>query len=54
MPLKAGPSRVSGSSVSAETVIDEAFVLMGGIVWCFSLLLSRSKGKVEKAWKDEE
>ena len=34
-----GPSRVSGSPVSAENVIDEAFVLMGELRWSFSSLL---------------
>ena len=32
------PSRVSDSSVYAETVISEVFVLMGEIGWCFSPL----------------
>ena len=42
-------SRISDSSVSAETVIYEAFVLMGEIGWWFSALLSWRKGKVKRS-----
>ena len=41
-----GPSRVSDSPVSAETVIYEAFVLIGEIGYCLSLLISWSNGNV--------
>ena len=45
---KLGPSRVSDSSNSAETVIYEAFVSMEEIWWCFSALLSWRKGIVQR------
>ena len=38
--------RVCDRSVSAESVIYEAFVLMEETVWCFSALLSWRKGNV--------
>ena len=40
------PVGFSDSSVSEETVIYEAFVLMGEIGWCFSSLIFWRKGNV--------
>ena len=44
--VQPGPSRVSDSPVSAETLIYEAFVLIWEIGEGFSLLISWSKGNV--------
>ena len=44
-----GPSRVSDSLVSAETVIYEAFVLFGEIGGWFSSLPSRRKGNMGRS-----
>ena len=42
----AGPSRVSDSSVPAETVVYETIVVMGELGWDFSVLPAWRKGKV--------
>ena len=42
-------SSVSDSQVSAENVIYEAFVLIGGIGWCFYLLPSWRKGEATRS-----
>ena len=48
--LDPGPSRVSYSSVSAETVIYEAFVVIGLVGLEFSALLAWRKMRVERSF----
>ena len=48
--LDPGPSRVSYYSVSAETVIYEAFVVIGSLGLGFSVLLSWRKRRVQRSF----
>ena len=48
--LDPGPSRVSYSSVSAETVIYEAFVVIGSLGLGFSVLLAWRKRRVQRSF----
>ena len=52
--LDPGPSRVSYCSVSAETVIYEAFVVIGSLGLGFSVLLAGGKGESREALEVEE
>ena len=49
--LDPGPSRVSYSSVSVETVIYEAFVVIRSLGFGFSVLLAWRKKGVQKSFE---